>query len=179
MSAGEDRPGEDDETHKKASEDEEYIGQRGGDTRQRDERVRDEGGDDGGGLSSTAAVVVSALVGLVVAGLAYWWVGWRTGSVVFFEEASRVAPTVEGGGVGTDWVVGNTVPWLDALIAIVHAADVIMGVFILIMVFIHWAAFRRLAAGMRPPTAARRGDTIATDGSGTAQTSSGEESESR
>jgi hypothetical protein len=84
----------------------------------------------------------------------------------FFEEILRVRPTVDGGGIGADWVVGNTMPALDIMIALVHAADVIMGIFILLMVFVHWASFRRLAARMRPPSGAdrERETTAATDG---------------
>ena len=120
--------------------------------------------DDGGGLSGGLAVLISALVALVVTALAYWWVGGWAGSGVFFEELYRVAPTVSGGGVGADWVAGNTVPWLDALIAIVHAADVLMGVMILAMVFLHWAIFRRLGDRMQAPVDRRTGDAVATDG---------------
>ena len=65
--------------------------------------------------------------------------------------------------VGADWVAGNTIPALDFLIALVHAADVIMGVFILFMVFLHWASFRRLAARMRQ-SGAERTSGVATDG---------------
>ncbi|WP_458209997.1 hypothetical protein [Haladaptatus sp. NG-SE-30] len=128
----------------------------------------------GGGLSESAAVGISAVVGLVVAALAYWWVGgWAGGTEIFFEELFRIQPTVSGGGVGSDWLAGNTIPWLDALIALVHAADVIMGVFILIMVFIHWASFRRLATRMRHPGREEAGGTVAADGSGTAGDDSG------
>lgn len=116
---------------------------------------------DGGGLSGRLGVLVSAVVGLLVAGLSYWVV---QGTGPFFEEMARVQPTVEDGGVGTDWVVGNTDPLLDAMIALVHAADVILGVFILVMVFIHWAAFRRLADRMERPGETRTADTVAADG---------------
>ncbi|MFB6270430.1 MAG: hypothetical protein ABEH83_10825, partial [Halobacterium sp.] len=57
---------------------------------------------------------------------------------------------------------GNTDPLLDALIVVIHAVDVLMGVFILLMVFIHWGAFRRLAARMRQPGEAPEG--VAADG---------------
>jgi len=93
-------------------------------------------------------VLVSAIVGLAVALLSVWW---AQGFEIFYESLYRVNPTVEGGGIGADWVFGNTIPTLDFLIALVHAADVIMGAFILVMVFIHWAAFRRLADRMREP----------------------------
>jgi hypothetical protein len=105
-------------------------------------------------------VIVSAVVGVVVSVLSVWW---ASGFAIFYEELFRVAPTVEGGGVGADWIVGNTVPWLDFLVALTHAADAIMGVFILFMVFLHWAAFRRLAGRMRAPDESR-GAGVATDG---------------
>ncbi|WP_240147443.1 MULTISPECIES: hypothetical protein [Halorussus] len=129
-------------------------------------RDPDEGGDgdDGAGLTGAAAVVVAAVIGLGVTALTYLWVDGFFGGEVFYERLFRVAPTVSGGGVGSDWVFGNTVPVLDAAIAIVHAADVIMGVFILGMVFVHWAIFRRLAQRMRPPTGREAGDAVATDG---------------
>jgi hypothetical protein len=91
-------------------------------------------------------VIVSAVVGVVVSVLVVWW---ASGFAVFYEELFRVAPTVEGGGVGADWLAGNTIAWLDFLVALTHAADAIMGVFILFLLFLHWAAFRRLAGRMR------------------------------
>ncbi|EMA32953.1 hypothetical protein [Haloarcula japonica] len=97
---------------------------------------------------SRASVLVSTVVGLVVAGLSLFWAqGFRVG----YESLYRVNPSVEGGGIGSDWVFGNTIPALDFLIALIHAADVIMGAFILVMVFVHWAAFQRLADQMREP----------------------------
>lgn len=114
------------------------------------------------GLSDRTAFWTSLLLALVIAAGSVWLVG-RLGD--FFEAILRVGPTIEGGGVGADWVRGNTVPALEWLITLVHFADVIMGVFILVMVFLHWIAFRRLAARMRPPDAPRRsGDAVATDG---------------
>lgn len=114
------------------------------------------------GLSDRTAFWTSLLIALVVAVGSIWVVG-RLGD--FFEAILRVGPTVEGGGVGADWVQGNTEPALEWLITLVHFADVIMGIFILVMVFLHWIAFRRLAARMRPPDAPRRsGDAVATDG---------------
>ena len=108
------------------------------------------------------ALLVSALVGLVVAVGSVWLF---TGTFdVFHEQLFRVGPTVEGRGVGADWETGNTVPWLNFLISLMHAADVIMGVFILVMVFIHWGAFRRLADRMQSPYADQRSDTVAADG---------------
>ncbi|WP_423750731.1 hypothetical protein [Salinirarus marinus] len=107
------------------------------------------------------AVLASAVGGFVVAALATWW---ATGNAVFYEELFRIAPTVEGGGVGTDWVAGNTVPVLDFAIALVHAADFLMGVFILFMVFVHWGAFRRLAGRMRSSDVVTDGGTPADRG---------------
>jgi len=93
-------------------------------------------------------VAVSAVVGIAVAFLSVWWV---SGFTVAVESLYRVSPTVEGGGVGADWVAANTIPALDFLIALIHAADVILGVFILVLFFLHWAAFRRVASQMRQP----------------------------
>jgi hypothetical protein len=65
-------------------------------------------------------------------------------------------------------VVGNSLPALHFAIALIHAADVIMGLFILLMVFVHWISFRRLAAKMRRPSEdAPRG--VATDGGADAE----------
>ncbi|WP_336345260.1 hypothetical protein [Halalkalicoccus ordinarius] len=114
------------------------------------------------GLSDRTAFWTSLLLSIVIAVGSIWVVG-RLGD--FFEALQRVRPTIEGGGVGAEWVRGNTLPALEWLITLVHFADVIMGVFILVMVFIHWIAFRRLAARMRPPDAPRRSsDAVATDG---------------
>ena len=105
-------------------------------------------------------VLVSAVIGVIVAFAA---VAWAAGNALWYEDLFRVSPTVEGGGVGADWVAGNTIPALDFLIALVHAADVLMGLFILFMVFVHWAAFRRLASRMRQP-GETRSEGVATDG---------------
>lgn len=114
------------------------------------------------GLSDRAAFWSSLLLALLAAVGSVWLVS-RLGD--FFETIRRVGPTIEGGGVGADWLWGNTLPALKWLITLVHFADVIMGVFIIVMVFIHWIAFRRLAARMRPPDAPRRtDDAVATDG---------------
>ena len=109
---------------------------------------------------SLTSVVISAVGGIVLALVAVWW---AAGTAVFYEGLFRVSPTVAGGGIGTDWVVGNTVPWLDFLVAVIHAADVLMGLFILLMVFIHWAAFRRLAGRMQQPGEGTT-EAVATDG---------------
>ncbi|MCL7418568.1 MAG: hypothetical protein M8354_12110 [Halalkalicoccus sp.] len=109
-------------------------------------------------------VAIAAVVGVGTAFLSVWVVaGYGSG----FEQLFRIAPTVENGGVGSDWVAGNTIPWLDFLIAITHAADVLLGAFILVMLFIHWASFRRLASRMRQPGQrgeATESDPTATDG---------------
>lgn len=97
---------------------------------------------------STLAVLVSAVVGALVTALAYVLVQTQ-GTLV--ENLYRVQPTIEGGGVGSDWAAGNTDQMLELLIAFIHVADVVMGLFILVIVFVHWAAFRRLAARMRAP----------------------------
>lgn len=114
------------------------------------------------GLSDRAAFWISAVLALVIAAGSVWLIGVRA---IQFEALQRVRPTVDGGGVGAGWIEGNTKPALDWLITLVHFADVIMGVGILVMLFIHWIAFRRLAARMRPPDAPRRSsDAVATDG---------------
>lgn len=105
------------------------------------------------------AILVAAVVSVAVAVLLAWA---ASGFGVFYETLFRVGPTVEGGGIGTDWVVGNTITALDFLIALTHAADAIMGTFILFMVFLHWASFRRLAARMRQPGESAGG--VAADG---------------
>lgn len=118
------------------------------------------------GLSDRAAFWVSGILALILSVGSVWLIGVQA---VHFEALNRVRPTSTGGGVGAGWVEGNTLPALDWMITLVHFADVIMGVFILVMVFIHWIAFRRLAARMRPPGAPRQqrtDDAVATDGSG-------------
>ncbi len=105
-------------------------------------------------------VAIAAAVGFVVAGLSYVWAQSLSTT---FETLYRVNPTVEGGGIGADWVAGNTVASLDFLIALVHAADVLMGAFILVMMFVHWAAFRRLADRMQEPGEATS-EAVAADG---------------
>lgn len=112
------------------------------------------------------AILVSALVGVVLAVGSVWLTTFLLGGSAGASSESlfRVAPTVQDGGVGADWTAGNTIPALDFLIALIHAADVILGVFILVLVFIHWAVFRRLASRMRRPDGDRRSEGIATDG---------------
>ena len=126
-----------------------------------DEPTRETGA--GADRSDRVAFWVSVVIGLV---LGVGAIAFVTGRAPFFEDLLRIRPTVEGGGIGADWIVGNTGPFLEAAIFLVHLADVVMGIFILLMVFIHWAAFRRLAARMRPPAgrARERGTAAATDG---------------
>lgn len=132
-------------------------------------------GSESDGRSDRAAFWISALIGLV---LAVGSVALVIGRAPFFEDVLRVRPTVDGGGIGADWVVGNTEPVLDALIVIVHFADVVMGIFILVMVFIHWAAFRRLAVRMRPPSGTRSGEAATAADGGTERADPDERSRS-
>ncbi|EJN59207.1 hypothetical protein [Halogranum rubrum] len=114
--------------------------------------------EDYSGLS----IAVNAVVALAVTALILWW---ASGFAVDFEALFRVQPTVEGGGIGADWVAGNNIWWLTGAIKLVHLADVVMGAFILLMVFVHWGAFRRLASQMRSPESARATrDGAVTDG---------------
>lgn len=115
-------------------------------------------------------VLVSAVAAVVVTAGLIWWV---SGFATSFEALFRVGPTVSGGGVGADWVTGNTVPALDFLIALVHALDVILGLFILLLVFLHWTAFRRLADRMRRPGEVHE-ETVLADG-GDSRPSGGED----
>ncbi|WP_218836411.1 hypothetical protein [Halorarum salinum] len=120
------------------------------------------------------AIAVNALIA-VVATLAILW--WASGFGPFYEELFRIDPTFTGAnaGVGADWAEGNQIVWLDFAIAITHAADVIMGVFILFMVFLHWGAFRRLAARMRAPGESPETDeTVAADGGRAADAAGGQ-----
>ncbi|MFC7166194.1 hypothetical protein [Halospeciosus flavus] len=112
-----------------------------------------------GPLSERVAVLVSAVVGFAVAIGVTWYVSGPADT--FYEAIFRIGPTVEGGGVGADFVVGNTMPSLKLLIDVIHFVDFAMGFFILLMLFIHWGAFRRLAARMQPPAGE---ETVATDG---------------
>lgn len=111
-------------------------------------------------------VVVNAVLAIGATGVILWWASGFSSAFsygVFFERPFRVAPTVQGGGIGADWVSGNSITWLDFGIALTHAADVLMGIFILVMVFVHWASFRRLASRMRRPGEASP-DEVAADG---------------
>ena len=112
--------------------------------------------DDVSSYSGTI-VAVNAVISVAVA-LGLIWV--VNGFNIFYERLQRVRPTVEGGGVGTSFVQGNQEGWLVFMVEAIHAIDVLMGLFILVMVFIHWGAFRRLASRMRQPGESR----VATDG---------------
>lgn len=105
----------------------------------------EETSDDG---YSALAIAISAVAGVLAAAGAYLLVKVQG---TFAENLYRVQPTVDGRGVGSDWAAGNTDPLLDAMIVLIHAADVVMGVFILAIVFLNWAAFRRLAERMQQP----------------------------
>ncbi|SEO67943.1 hypothetical protein SAMN04487948_104139 [Halogranum amylolyticum] len=111
---------------------------------------------------SRLSIAVNAVVAVAVTVVVLWL---ASGFAVNFEALFRVSPTVEGGGIGANWETGNEIGWLVAAIKIVHLADVVMGAFILLMVFIHWGAFRRLASQMQPPGGARTArDGAVTDG---------------
>ncbi|WP_435194190.1 hypothetical protein [Natronomonas sp. EA1] len=97
---------------------------------------------------SGPSILIAAVVGVAVAVLSIWW---AAGFGPFYEVLFRIQPTVAGGGVGADFVAGNELGSLKFLIFAIHLADFVMGMFILAMVFVHWAAFRRLAARMRQP----------------------------
>lgn len=106
-----------------------------------------------GGLSDDAALLVSAVVGLLVAIGSVWYVGQQA---IWFEALQRVRPTVSGGGVGADWAYGVSgetleISVLHFAIELIHIADIVLGAFILVLLFVHWAAFHRLAARMQPP----------------------------
>jgi hypothetical protein len=121
--------------------------------------------DDAGGLSEGLAVLISAIVGIVVALVAVWYVTGLGGAST--ENLYRIDLTTGGGeltGVGADWTAGNTDPLLDLLVALTHAADVLMGVFVLLILFIHWGSFRRLASRMQEPQQSTSEEGVAADG---------------
>ena len=95
-----------------------------------------------------SVIAVNAVVSAVVA-LGLVWV--VNGYNIFYEQLFRVQPTVEGGGIGANWVAGNEIGWTKIMVDAIHLIDIVMGVFILLMVFVHWGAFRRLAGRMRQP----------------------------
>lgn len=121
--------------------------------------------DDADGLSEGLAVLISGIVGIVVALASVWYVtGWYG---VSSENLYRIDLTAGGGeltGVGADWTAGNTDPLLDLLVALTHAADVLMGAFILLMLFIHWGSFRRIASRMQEPQQSTSEEGVAADG---------------
>lgn len=124
--------------------------------------------DGSGGMSDDAALLVSAVVGLLVATGSVWYVGQQG---VWFEALQRVRPTVSGGGVGASWVYGVSgetfeIALLNGAIKLIHIADIVLGAFILVLLFLHWAAFHRLAARMRPPAGSEEPsrDAAVTDG---------------
>ena len=113
--------------------------------------------ENGARRYSRAVIAVNAVVSVILA-LGMVWV--VNGFNLFYETLPRVSPTVEGGGIGADWVSGNEIAWLKIMVDAIHLVDIVMGVFILVMVFVHWGAFRRLAGRMRQPGE----DSLATDG---------------
>ena len=112
--------------------------------------------DNGASSYPRAVIAVNAAISVVVS-LALVWV--VNGYNIFYEELFRVQPTVEGGGIGANWVAGNQIGWTKIMVDAIHLIDIVMGAFILLMVFVHWGAFRRLASRMQQP-----GETLATDG---------------
>ncbi|WP_053947777.1 hypothetical protein [Halolamina sediminis] len=118
--------------------------------------------ENGASSYSGTVVAVNAVISVAVA-LGLIWV--VNGFNVFYERLDRVSPTVDGGGIGTAFAQGNEIEWLVFLVEAMHAVDVLMGLFILVLVFVHWGAFRRIAARMRQPGESR----VATDGGSPAQ----------
>ena len=116
--------------------------------------------ENGASSYSGTVVAVNAVISVAVA-LGLVWV--VNGFDVFYERLDRVSPTVDGGGIGSAFVEGNEMGWLVFMVDAIHAIDVIMGLFILVLVFVHWGAFRRLAGRMRQPGESR----VATDGGST------------
>ena len=113
--------------------------------------------DNGARSYSRAVIAVNAAIS-VVGSLALVWV--VNGYNIFYEELFRVQPTVDGGGIGANWVAGNEIWWTKIMVDAIHLVDIVMGAFILLMVFVHWGAFRRLASRMRQPGEGQ----LATDG---------------
>ncbi|MFB6270608.1 MAG: hypothetical protein ABEH83_11725, partial [Halobacterium sp.] len=77
------------------------------------------GRGDARGISEGVAVLVSAVVGIVVAVASVWYVSGPFDRS--FETLYRINPTEASPAVGTDFVAGNTDPLLDALIVVIHA----------------------------------------------------------
>jgi hypothetical protein len=113
--------------------------------------------DTGAQSYSRSVVAVNALISVVVSLGLVWIV---SGFDIFYEQLFRVQPTVEGGGIGANWVAGNEIGWLKIMVDAIHLLDILMGLFILLMVVIHWGAFRRLASRMQQPGEG----SLATDG---------------
>lgn len=118
-----------------------------------------------GGLSDQVAFYISAAFGLALAVSSTWFVGEQ---MVWYEALNRVRPTVSGGGVGAGWEAGLEQVVLNAAIDLIHFADLVMGAFILVVMFTHWAAFHRLGSRMKPPASQRTDPdpTIADGGEG-------------
>ncbi|MGZ0746910.1 MULTISPECIES: hypothetical protein [unclassified Haloparvum] len=118
---------------------------------------------DNGGVSDRIAFYGSVVFGLALATGSVWFFNQK---MVLVEALQRVHPTVSGGGVGAAWEYGIGVESLNLAIKLLHIADIVLGFFILVMVFIHWASFHRLAAQMKPPAGseAASSDAAATDG---------------
>ena len=119
--------------------------------------------NDNSGLSDTVAFYASAVFGLALATVSVWFFNQQA---VLVEALQRVNPTLSGGGVGAGWEYGIGVTTLNLAIELIHLADIVLGLFILVMVFVHWAAFHRLADRMQPPagTETTSGEAAATDG---------------
>ncbi|AEN04989.1 hypothetical protein [Halolamina sp.] len=128
--------------------------------------------DNGARSYSRAVIAVNAVVSAVVALGLVWLVN---GYTIFYERLFRVQPTVEGGGIGADWVSGNEIGWLKIMVDAIHIVDIVLGVFILLMVFIHWGAFRRLASRMRQPGENRLAADGGVENDATAETPGGEQ----
>jgi len=121
--------------------------------------------ENGASSYSGTMIAVNAVIAVAVALGAVWVVN---GFNVFYERLDRVSPTVDGGGIGTAFAQGNDIGWLVFMVEAIHAIDVLTGLFILVLVFVHWSAFRRLASRMRQPGEARAmpdgGDTDGENG---------------
>lgn len=122
--------------------------------------------ENGASSYSGTVVAVNAVISVAVA-LGLIWV--VNGFNIFYERLDRVSPTVEGGGIGSAFDKANEMELLVFMVEAIHAIDVIMGLFILLMVFIHWGAFRRLAGRMR-----QSGDSRAVTDGGAAADEGGE-----
>ena len=120
---------------------------------------------------SRVVIAVNAVISVVVA-LGLVWV--VNGFNIFYERLFRVQPTVDGGGIGANWAAGNQDAWLGFMIDAIHLIDIVMGGFILLMVFIHWGAFRRLASRMRQPGEGQLAADGGTEPDGDAATSGGD-----